>query len=185
MQRDLPRPLASDVATGPHKRLKAEKNSRLHAGGLACPYFLKPFSPLPKKSTCHSCPPPPPVKTKMWHRFAAKKLPSSPFGAPVIIAADQRSHTRTRLGTSVCWVTRDQKVLDLIMPDVECSWFLLSSECDQSRYYRVAHGTALIPNETQFPCRTLVACLTQTRAHRALLPPPSGSGEGVPAGRTP
>ena len=36
---------------------------------------------------------------------------------------------------------------------------LLSSGCDRGIYYRVAHGTALIPNETQFPCRTLVACL--------------------------
>ena len=34
------------------------------------------------------------------------------------------------------------------------SWILLSPGCN-SRYYRVAHGTGVIPNETQFPCRTL------------------------------
>ena len=43
--------------------------------------------------------------------------------------------------------------------DTGRSWFLLSSGCDGSRYYGVAHGTRLIPNEIQFPCRTLVACL--------------------------
>jgi len=41
--------------------------------------------------------------------------------------------------------------------DTGRSWFQLSSACDSSRYYRAAHGTALIPTETQFPCRTLVA----------------------------
>jgi len=39
------------------------------------------------------------------------------------------------------------------------SWFLLSTGCDRGRYYGVAHGTGLIPNETQFPRRTLGACL--------------------------
>ena len=37
-----------------------------------------------------------------------------------------------------------------------CSLFLLSYGCDKSRYYRVPHGTGLIPNETRFPCRTTV-----------------------------
>ena len=41
------------------------------------------------------------------------------------------------------------------------SWFLLSSGCDSSGYYSVAHGMGLSPNDTQFPCRTLVACLDQ------------------------
>ena len=40
-----------------------------------------------------------------------------------------------------------------------CDLILLGSGCDGSGYYRVVHGIALIPNETQFPCRTLVACL--------------------------
>ena len=81
------------------------------------------------------------------------------------LSAGTRTHVRqsplhtapgdraTRLGTSVCQVTRDQKVLDLTAPDMGCNWFLLSCSCDSSGYYRVARGTALIPNETQFPCR--------------------------------
>ena len=40
-----------------------------------------------------------------------------------------------------------------------CSWLLLSSRCDQNRYYRVADGTGPVPNENQFSCRTLLACL--------------------------
>ena len=40
--------------------------------------------------------------------------------------------------------------------DTGRSWFLLS------RYYRVAHGAGPIPNETQFRCRTLGACLQTT-----------------------
>ena len=42
--------------------------------------------------------------------------------------------------------------------------FLLSCGCDSSGYYRVVHGTALIPNETQFPCWTLVPCLVWVQA---------------------
>ena len=68
-----------------------------------------------------------------------------------------------RLGTSVCQVTRDQKELDLTASDGGCNWFLLSVGCNSGRYDRVAHGTGLIPNETQFPCRTLVACLVLGR----------------------
>jgi hypothetical protein len=64
-----------------------------------------------------------------------------------------------RLATSVRQVTRDQTRLSPTRSDTGRSWFLLSSGCDRSRYYRVAHGTALIPNETQLPCRALVACL--------------------------
>jgi len=44
---------------------------------------------------------------------------------------------------------------------IRCSLFLLSSRCDQNGYYRVAHGTGVVPNEIQFPCRTLVACLVR------------------------
>ena len=62
-------------------------------------------------------------------------------------------------GTRVCQVTRDKKELDLTTPDIGCSLFLLTFGCDSSRYYRVVHGTALIPNKTHFPCRTRVACL--------------------------
>ena len=40
-----------------------------------------------------------------------------------------------------------------------CSRFLLSSGRGWGEYYRVAHGTGLMPNETQIPCRALVACL--------------------------
>ena len=64
-----------------------------------------------------------------------------------------------RLATSVRQVTRDQMDPGPTELDTGRSWFLLSSGGDISRYYRVAHGTGLIPNETQFPCRTLVACL--------------------------
>ena len=69
-----------------------------------------------------------------------------------------------RRGTSVCQVARDEKELDLIAPDGACTLFLLSCGCDSSGYYRVAHGTALIPNEAQFPCQTLVARLTRGRS---------------------
>ena len=64
-----------------------------------------------------------------------------------------------RLAASVRQVRRDQMELGPTGSDTERSWFLLSSGCDGSRYYRVAHGTGPIPNETQSPCRTLVACL--------------------------
>ena len=46
--------------------------------------------------------------------------------------------------------------------DTGRSWFLLSCGCNRSRYYRVAHGAGPIPNETQFRCRTLGACLQTT-----------------------
>ena len=68
----------------------------------------------------------------------------------------------TRVGTSVCQVTRDKKELDLTESDMGCNLFLLSFGCDSSRYYRGTHGTALIPNETQCSCRTPVACLVFT-----------------------
>ena len=55
------------------------------------------------------------------------------------------------------------------------SLFLLSFGCDGSRYYRVVHGTALIPNKTQFPCRTLAACLQKQQQQEKSM---SGS-EGV------
>ena len=64
-----------------------------------------------------------------------------------------------RLATSVRQVTRDQMEQGPTGSDTGRSWFLLSSGCDRSRYYRVPHGTGPIPNDTPFPCRTLVACL--------------------------
>ena len=53
------------------------------------------------------------------------------------------------------------KELDPTAPHRGCSLFLLSFGCDSSGYYRMAHGTAPIPNETEGPCRTLVARLVQ------------------------
>ena len=66
---------------------------------------------------------------------------------------------RDRLATSVRQVTRDQMEPGPTESDMGRSWFLLSPGCDGSRYYCVTHGTGQIPNETQFSCRTLVACL--------------------------
>ena len=40
-----------------------------------------------------------------------------------------------------------------------CGRFLLSSVCHRSGYYRVARHTRLKPNESLFPCRTVVARL--------------------------
>ena len=78
-----------------------------------------------------------------------------------------------KLGASVCEVTRDQKGLDLTALDMGCNRFRLNCGCDSSGYYRVAHGTALILNETQFPCQTLVAGL-------ALDTPPSAPMDSPP-----
>ena len=55
------------------------------------------------------------------------------------------------LGTSVREVTRDKKELDLTALDRGCGLFLLSFGCDSSGYYRLAHGTALIPNRNSVP----------------------------------
>ena len=63
--------------------------------------------------------------------------------------------------TSVRQVTRDQMELGPTGSGTGRSCFLLSPGCDRSRRYRAAHGTGLIPNETQFPCRTLVPCLVK------------------------
>ena len=60
---------------------------------------------------------------------------------------------------SVRQVRREQMEPGPTESDTGRRWFLLISGCDRSRYYRVAHGTGLIPNEIRFPCRTLVACL--------------------------
>ena len=62
------------------------------------------------------------------------------------------------------------------------SLFLLSSGCDRSRYYRVAHGTGPIPTETQFLCRTLVASATEAPG-RPLWPCVMGSGVTCRVGR--
>ena len=72
-------------------------------------------------------------------------------------AACRRAKHITRLATSVRQVTRDQMELGPTGSDTGRSCFLLSPGCDRGRYYRVTHGTGLIPNETLFPC--LVACL--------------------------
>ena len=56
---------------------------------------------------------------------------------------------------------RDQNDLGPPESDVGRSWLLLSSRCDSSGCCSVAHGTELAPNETQFRCQTLVACLTE------------------------
>ena len=66
---------------------------------------------------------------------------------------------RGRLAPGVRQVRRDQMELSPTGSHTERSWFLLSSGCDGSRYYQVAHGTGQIPNETQFRCWILVACL--------------------------
>ena len=50
----------------------------------------------------------------------------------------------SRLATSIRQVIHDQMELSPTESDTGCSWFLLSSGCDRSRYYRVAHGTGLI-----------------------------------------
>ena len=62
--------------------------------------------------------------------------------------------------------------------DTGHSWSLLSSGCDRSRYYRVAQGTRLIPNNIHFH-RTLVACLIQSPFNfffSILTPPTKGRG---------
>ena len=43
--------------------------------------------------------------------------------------------TPTRLATGVRQVRRDRQELDPTDSDIGCSWFLLSSRCDQDRYY--------------------------------------------------
>ena len=70
-----------------------------------------------------------------------------------------RAAVVSRLATSVRQVTRDQMELGPTGADTGRSCFLLSCGSDRGRYYRVTHGTGPIPNETQFPCRTLGACL--------------------------
>ena len=64
-----------------------------------------------------------------------------------------------RLAAGLRQVRRDQMGLGPTGYDTGRSWFLLSSGCDRSGYCRVAHGARLIPNNTQYHCRTLVACL--------------------------
>ena len=68
----------------------------------------------------------------------------------------------TRLATGIRQVRPDQMEPGPTASNTGRSRFLLSSACDGGGYYRVARGTGLIPNETQFPCRTLVACLMVT-----------------------
>ena len=55
---------------------------------------------------------------------------------------------------SVRHVICDQE-LDPNESDKGRSLFLLSPGCDRNGYYRAAHGMGSIPNEIQFPCRTL------------------------------
>ena len=61
--------------------------------------------------------------------------------------------------TSVRQVRHDQEELDLAESDTSRSLFQLSSDCNSSGCYGGAHGTGLNPNETQFRCRTVLACL--------------------------
>ena len=65
--------------------------------------------------------------------------------------------------TRVRPVRRDQRELDPTESDTGRGSLLLSSSCDRSGYYWAAHGAGLIPTETQFPCRTLAACLVGWR----------------------
>ena len=81
---------------------------------------------------------------------------------------------------SVCRVTLDQKELDLTTPDMGCNLFLMIYGCASSGYSHVAHGTALIPKETQFSCRTLVACLPMTK-HTLFTGPSMGHMRHSPA----
>ena len=78
--------------------------------------------------------------------------------------------------TSVRQIRRDQQGLDPTDSDMGCGWCLLSSRRDQSRYYRVAHGTGLVSNEIPFPCRALVACLRGTLSPRT---PPAHSRKSL------
>ena len=62
-----------------------------------------------------------------------------------------------------------------------CPRRIVSCGCDSGRYYRVAHGTWLVPNDTQSPCRVPVACLGQTSLARLCherLPSQAQSGAG-------
>ena len=81
----------------------------------------------------------------------------------------QRVLFQTRLAASVRPIRHDPTELGPTESCTWCSWSLLSFGCDSSGYYRVAHGTGLSPNETQSPCRTLVACLFQKYAERAAM----------------
>ena len=65
----------------------------------------------------------------------------------------------SRLAASIRQVTRDKKDLGPTEPDTGRGWFLLNSGFNESGYYQAACGVGLIPTETQFPCRTLAACL--------------------------
>ena len=64
--------------------------------------------------------------------------------------------------------------LDLTALDTGCDLFPLSCGCNSGGYYRVAHGTGLIPEETQFPYRTLVARLIHAKCG-------AGAGAGAQA----
>ena len=70
---------------------------------------------------------------------------------------------RFRPATSVRHVRHDQKEPGPTKSDTGRGSFLLSFGLDRSGYYSVACSTGLIPNETQFPCRTLVACVVRLR----------------------
>ena len=97
----------------------------------------------------------------------------------MIHAGMGRCFMGTRLAGSVHQVRRHQMGLGPTESDTGCGWFLLSSGCDRSRYYRVTHGTALIPNETQLPCRTLVA-MGVAMVSRQACPRARRSGAGGP-----
>ena len=64
-----------------------------------------------------------------------------------------------RLATRACQARHNQAGLGPDEPCTRCNRFLLSSGCEWGKYYRVTHSTGPIPNQTQIPCRALVACL--------------------------
>ena len=115
--------------------------------------------PAPAFSLCLG-----PLAPFVWPLFPCMVLMSHGPRSPSYVRVSQTEGDGVqrfppRLATSVRQVTRDQMEPGPTGSDTGRSWFLLSSGCDGSRYYRVAHGTGPIPNEIQFPCRTRVACL--------------------------
>ena len=78
----------------------------------------------------------------------------------------------SRVATSVRQLRHDQMEQGPTEAHAGRSTFLLSFGGARGGYYRVADGTGPVPTDTQFPCRTLVACL-------------DGSGHGGTEGSKP
>ena len=68
------------------------------------------------------------------------------------IRVARMAHTSERSYTDLPPVPARSRVINRscipLIRDTGRSWFLLSSGCGRNRYYRGAHGTGLIPNET-------------------------------------